>query len=234
MKILKKVVTSVIVSAFVGNASAALIYDQNLANGVFFGSGNSNGGFTVETQNGIEIGLRGKLRFDSDNLPKSIYNSNGDGTYSFDAIAPPTGFGWNPNSPSSAIWNVDWSIDTSGTIGGLAAYRYLFEIDFDPSIGTNFFTFDPTYLGNDNAVQNETAQNSWNMEFFNGPGFEYLNTANGLFDVRLSAFDGNGGLVASSSIQIIQGQIPVPAPAGIVLFLMAGAGLALRRVTSKA
>jgi hypothetical protein len=39
-------------------------FDQNLStpNGVYYGSGKVNGGFTVVQSNGIEIGLRAKLR----------------------------------------------------------------------------------------------------------------------------------------------------------------------------
>lgn len=234
MKIVKKIATLLTLAVCTSQASATLLHDQDLVNGVFFGTGNSNGGFTVDTQNNIEIGLRGKLRFDTDNQPKSIYNSNGDGTFSFDAIAPPTGFGWAPGSTSSAIWNVDWSIDVSGTAASLDTFVYLFEIDFDPSAGTNFLTFDPINSPNDNDVQNNTAQNSWNMEFFDGPGFPFLNTANGIFDVRLSALSANGELLAQSSIQILQGTVPVSAPSTALLFTLALGGIWLRQRNKQA
>ncbi|MFT5232028.1 MAG: hypothetical protein ACI9UQ_000046 [Candidatus Krumholzibacteriia bacterium] len=49
--------------------SYALTFDQNITPDVVFGSGNDNGAFTVGLQNGVELGLRGKLRFDPANMP---------------------------------------------------------------------------------------------------------------------------------------------------------------------
>jgi hypothetical protein len=210
-----------------GGANAGLLYDQNLANGVHFGSGNQNGSFTVETNNGIEIGIRGKLRFDENNNPQAIYNSNGDGTYSFDNIAPPTGFGWAPNASTTAIWNWDWSIDISGTQFAFSDLSYLMEIDYDPSASTNFLSFDPINNPNDNANSGLSQQNSWNMEFFNGL-LAYNNTDIGIYTIRLSAFDGST-LLASSSIDIIQG-VKVPEPSTIAIFALGLIGLASRRL----
>jgi hypothetical protein len=43
-------------------ASAAVVDNANLASpGVYFGSGNPNGAFTVNTESGVELGLRGKI-----------------------------------------------------------------------------------------------------------------------------------------------------------------------------
>ncbi len=64
---------------------------QDVTPDVFFGSGNDNGFFTVDLQDGvdyrIELGLRGKLRFNPSNQPQNIFNSNGDGSYDFVAGA---------------------------------------------------------------------------------------------------------------------------------------------------
>jgi len=183
-------------------ASAAVFLDQNVTNDVIFGSGNANGSFTVDRGNGIELGLRGKLRFNSSNLPENTFNSNGDGTYSFAAGLPPTGFGFAPGSPTTPIWNFEWSInsnfDGSGT--NLDALTYQIGIDFDAGVGTNFLIFDPVITAGpgfadnaygDNSTGNgagtvpttlteaqtlantkNLAQNSWNMEFFNNAPFD--------------------------------------------------------------
>src|SRR6056297_387646 len=52
---------------------------------IIFGDGNDNGSFTVDRSNNIEIGLRAKLRYNLAGVPENTFNSNGDGTYSFNA-----------------------------------------------------------------------------------------------------------------------------------------------------
>jgi hypothetical protein len=125
----------------------ALNYDQNVTPDVIFGSGNANGSFTTGVAGGIELGLRAKLRFNASNLPESTYNSNGDGSYSFIAGAAPSGFGWLPGSPTTPVWNFEFTVNTdmSGTSGlVLADLTYELGLDFDPSpAGTNYLVFDP-------------------------------------------------------------------------------------------
>ena len=96
-----------------GGAQAAVMYDQNVTGNVIFGSGNDNGAFTVDRSNGIELGLRAKLRFNESNLPENTFNSNGNGTYSFSADTPPVGFGFAPNAPTTPVWSFEWSINSN-------------------------------------------------------------------------------------------------------------------------
>ena len=134
-------------SVLCASAEATIAYDQDVTPDVIFGSGNANGGFTTDRANGVELGLRAKLRFDQNNQPQNIFNSNGDGTYTFDPGLPPTGFGWNPNSPTTPLWNFEWSVNTDydGSTGEHLDDMLSYElgIDFDPGPGTNFLTFDP-------------------------------------------------------------------------------------------
>jgi len=126
-------------------AVASVQYDQNVTGNVIFGSGNANGGFTTTRSSGLEIGIRGKLRFDAANQPQNVYNSNGDGSYTFAAGNPPTGFGFDPNNPTTPIWNFDWSVNTDfdGSSGkSVDDYTYQIGMDADASAGTNFMTFD--------------------------------------------------------------------------------------------
>ena len=62
----------------------------------------------------------------------------------------------------------------------------------------------PTYaalIANNNVVQN-----SWRHAFFaNPPAFSYDPTVDGTYDVRLSAFDASGVMLARTSIQVIIG-----------------------------
>lgn len=163
---------------------------------VIFGSGNANGSFTIDQSSGIELGLRGKLRFNDSNSPENTFNYDGVDTYTFDAGLPPTGFGFDPNSPTTPRWSFEWSINTDfDGVGGLNLddLTYALSLDGDPGAGTLYTdVFDPinqTYADHgigDNSTGNgggavaadateyssliagnNVAQNSWNYEFFN-------------------------------------------------------------------
>jgi len=139
-------------------AQATVTYDDNVTSNVIVGDGIANGGFTVDRANGVELGLRGKLRFDSSDLPQNTYNSNGDGTYSFAAGTPGTGYGFDPSSPATTpIWNIEWSINTDylgqGNNARLSGMFFQLDIDFDAGLGTNFLSFDPIHVAcSDNAL----------------------------------------------------------------------------------
>lgn len=241
----------------------SLDFDQNITPDVIFGSGNDNGSFTTDRANGVEIGLRGKLRFNASNDPENTFNSNGDGTYSFATGTPPTGFSWIPNAPTTPIWNFDWSVNTNydGTGAVLNAFTYLIGIDFDPSLATDFLEFDPikgfnqatssvqwdhgigtnaTANGGGTSISNNTsdasgyetllnnnnvAQNSWSMEFFNtGPYSSFDPKVDGTYSIYIAAFDG-GNEIARSEIQIIAGEGGAPVPDAGSAAAMLGAGL---------
>lgn len=190
-------------------------FNENVSPDVFFGSGNANGSFTVsqvdEGPHDVELGLRGKLRFNESNQPENTFNSNGDGTYTFEPGKAQPGFGFDPNSPTTPVWNFEWSINTdvNGMSGSnLSDYSFLLEIDGDPTAATDFgsFNFDPINqayadhaIGNSTGSINkavaadattyatligtrEVAQNSWNYEFFN-------ETTDSLFLEQLQDFD---------------------------------------------
>lgn len=243
-----------IAAVSIADGAHALEFDQNVTNSVIFGSGNQNGGFTTDRANGIEIGLRGKLRFDANNQPQPIYNSNGDGSYDFDAGAPSPGYGFAPNNPQTAKWNVDWSINSSFEDGqtSLAEYVYLFEIDGDPTGGVDFATvFDPLGIGlrdhsfgnnltADNAGVETDDQSTYdllrNSSNLVQNSFNYLFLAQGLS--QLSNFDPNAtgtytvrlsALDAPGGNLLAQSSIDiqvnaVPLPAAAPLYLLALAG----------
>lgn len=212
-----------------------LQFDEDVTNNAIFGSGNGNGSFTVDRSQGMEIGLRGKLRFDDNNLPAGIYNSNGDGTYTFPVGAPTGGAGWV--TAATPRWNVEWSINTDfdGTAGAtLDGFTYELGLDIDPGPGTNFIQFDPIdplaspfsfwdhSIGDNGTAtgagaeatdpatyaaliaNNNLAQNSWNIEFFNDAPFDTFDpNTPGRYDVYLAAFDGSGTEVARSNAAIL-------------------------------
>lgn len=175
MNFLVKTGLSLAMAAAGGAAQAADVTPD-----VIFGSGNANGGFTVSTgtyiddiagQIALEIGLRAKLRFNDNNLPENTFNYDGVDTYTFDAKAPPSGFGFAPNSPGTAVWNFEWSVNTDlnfdlPAIGAssLNALTYELRLDGDPTAGTNFLVFDPInpitgFPTPDNAIGNNTTGN---------------------------------------------------------------------------
>lgn len=173
-----------------GQSSATIYYDQDVTPDVIFGSGNANGSFTVDVAGGVELGLRGKLRYGASGAPENTFNSNGDGTYSFDAGIAPT------QSFPTAVWSVEWSINSNvdGSGDVLNAYTYLLGTDSDPSTATNFATSDPinaAYFDHSIGVntttdatdliaadsseyatliaQNNVAQNSWKAHWIISP-----------------------------------------------------------------
>lgn len=220
-------------------AFAAIEFDQNVTPEVIFGSGNANGGFTTDRSYGVELGLRAKVRFP---VPMNVFNSNGDGTYNHLA----------GNDAGRPLWSFEWSVNTNFDNSSnwlLDDLLYQLRIDTDPSVGTNFTTFDPINVPladhaiGDNSTasnagveatsvadyanliaNNNVAQNSWRMDFFFpafGPAFDP--NVDATYEFELAAFDG-GELVAETMMTVIVGQGgAVPEPASV----LAWAGLAI-------
>lgn len=224
------------------NVSAGLVNGTGNVNpDVIFGSGNANGSFSGEVSNNIEVGLRGKLRYNNNGLPENTFNFDGDRTYIFD----PT----QSNAPSNrSAFNFEWSVnvDASGTGGNvLADYQYLIEIDYDPSQSTAFTSFNPINVLADNSYgtnsttngggtkhtpsnvvgfinlvnSNNVAQNSWNLGFFASNGFDPQ--TEGLYTIQFSALDGSNNVLSSSSIDILYGTAPTNVPTPSMFALLA-------------
>jgi len=230
---------------FVNVAQAILVNgDGFLTSEVIFGSGNANGSWTGENIGGIEVGLRGKLRYNLGGLPENTFNYDGDRTYSFD---PATG---NPPANRS-IFNFEFSVnvnsnDSTGNV--LSDFSYLLQVDADPSAGTSFISFDPVtgfFAIPDNAtgtnatangagietpatyaarlLTDSVAQNSQNrgFGFFSGGLDPQLE---GIYTYNLLVLS-NSVVLASTSIDIVVGSLAVvPLPAALPLY---GTGLAL-------
>jgi len=228
-----------------GAAHAAVTYDDVVTPEVLFGAGNANGGFTVDRANGVELGLRGKVRFP---VPANVFNSNGDGTYEFQAGIF--------NGTENPQWAFEWAINSNydGTGGPLSAYTFSLEMDFDPGAGTNFLAWDhvsaPTAAipyavpvnpgfydhsigtnatANGAGVEaanpaayaallagNNVAQNSWRYTFYDGAPYLFDANATGTYDIRLTAYQGVTQ-VAQVTIQILVDGFVTPA-------IMFGAG----------
>jgi len=194
---------------------------------VIYGSGNSNGDFTVSIGDNVEIGLRGKIPF------AGTTNYDGVKTYSFEA-------GLLGGSLTRPTWNFDFAVnvnadDNSNNSRSIGDLTYLLSLDVDPTAGEDFaqFSLDPFNLafadhsfGNNNTLNgqgveattaaeynqlltsNNVVQQSWSYGFFPLTGFDPLDI--GLYTINLEVFDG-GTSLAKSSININVSAVPIPA-----------------------
>lgn len=219
-----------------GPALAVTEYDQDVTPDVIFGTGNSNGWFTTDRQNGIEIGLRAKVPF------TGVLNSNGDGTYSYSLAETDH----DSNAGTDNRWNFDFTVNTdfSGTTGlMLDELTYELGMDADPSLNTNFLAFDAitpgvvapffdhsigdNFTGNGAGEEasdateyqfllanNNALQQSWRYSFFASapPMTGYDPSIPGTYAVYLLAKDASGVVVARSDIQVLIGGAPAVGP----------------------
>ena len=226
-------------------ANAAIQFDQDVTGGVIFGSGNFNGGFTVDRDGvaGLELGLRAHTRFPSSDGTAAGIMSHGNGVYGNFATQ---GFFSNgsPGGPR-ASWSFDFSINSNydGTRGNLSGLTYLLNIDYDPSAGTSFLSINPLTAIADNAYGTNSglvavgdsgtsaglaattnlAQNSEQLNFFAGvPPFNP--NVSGIYDISLQAFQ-NGELVGHTEIQVDVG--PMPEPASLTIWGLGALGCAI-------
>ncbi|NCQ34420.1 hypothetical protein GW813_04935 [bacterium] len=214
-----------------------LTYDQNVTPDVIFGSGNANGHFTVDQANGVELGLRGKVRFNASGLPENTFNELAPGEYYFLAGV---GTGQSDITPT---WAFEWSVNTdfAGAGNGLVGdFAYELGLDYDPSPATNYLVFDPItpntlpmsapywdHSMGDNSTANgagveagdaptytsylqtyNVAQNSWRYSWFDG--FSTFNPNDtGVYDIYLAAFS-SGTEVARTHIEVhVYNETPV-------------------------
>jgi hypothetical protein len=204
-------------------ADAVLVYNTNVTPDVIMGTGNANGGFTVDQANGVELGLRGKLRFDGTNQPQNVFNYTGisgagHGVYTFAAV------GVNPlNGPvpswansTTPIWNFEWSVnaDYLGTANRqLNDLTYGIFIDFNPAAAdVPNLTFDPINVTfADHSIGTNATGNGAGLEAANAAGYAALINANNVaqqswnmefFDIPASAFPFNPTTLGTYTIRL--------------------------------
>ncbi len=195
LKSLTKLTLATVAAGTLGTASTfALTFNDDVTPNVIMGDGIGNGGWTVDRDNGVEIGLRAKLRHNNVGAPENTFTNDGAGTYSFDAKVAPT------QSTPTGVWSFEWSINSdyqaSASARALSALTYLLCIDIDPSQGTSFVAFDiinavnPKYaqvLWDHSLGDNSTPQGGTNKTVANpnGGGVESATSAEYLSNISL-------------------------------------------------
>lgn len=228
------------------SAMAAFTYDTDVTNGVIFGTGNANGGWTVfrDSASGLELGLRAKVRYNSagqpeNSFPFTVVDADGAGIYSFNLE------NGNPPDANDTMWNFEYSVDTNynGNGGVLSDYFYELRLDDDPSASKDFsnvYPVSPILTGDTNGGF-LTPGNLWQGS--QNPGFLPYSLAGldpdlvgAIYGVRLIAFEKeNCGFLCVSkgdqvgSVEIAVSQVPIPAPIALFLGGLGLIGVVVRR-----
>jgi PEP-CTERM motif-containing protein len=185
-------------------AGAGVVTNASLVSpGVYYGSGNANGNFAVDTENGVEIALRGKL-YQVGNI-----------TPSGNLYVAPTGL----FSPTRALWNFDYSV-AAGDLSLVGTTALITIKDIGHGTTTSF---DPSAIG-DNYHSGNGYQNSENAIFgFLGPLYDPF--ANDLFqfDFTLSGGSLQTPLAVEAFVQVGSG-VPEPSTWAMMILGFAGVG----------
>ena len=210
-------------SIFAAAVSAGLllaggVQAAELVNGAYYGSGNdyTPGNWTVSTSQGIELGLRGHIRYPPTAAPAPVGN-----VYII---------------PLNSIASYDWSFDnlTSGLLTGLTSMLTITNAaggsaSYDALLGGH--TANPNGLGGgqDSARLNFSFLNGG---MFNVGNINYDAALNSTYNVTFSV-SGTGFTTVSDSIVIQQGSgfaaVPEPAAWALMLLGFGGIGMAIRR-----
>jgi hypothetical protein len=217
-EILMKLFTTIaMASLLAGGLQAEVVtYNANVLNGVYFGTGNSNGAFTVSTGD-IEIGLRAALRQVGPITPTGNLYIAPTGTQTMPAV-----------HTNRAAWNYEYSVDLSGS--GLNLSQVTALLSITDGVTSNM-PLNLQFAGNDNAFLNGGNlgfQNSENMMFggpFAIPGYD-ANAAD-TYTLTLQVYQTQGNvLLGTDTIQV---ETVTPEPATFALFGLGLAGVACIR-----
>lgn len=195
----------------ISSASAAVVDNTSLISppGVYYGSGNANGNFAVDTENGVEIALRAHLAFVGNIVPSGNW------------YQAPVGL----HDPGHALWNFDYSV-FAGTQSLDGTNALITITDFRTG---HTGSFNPSLVPDNAHPSSGTGyQNSENLMFGFVPGFDA--SANDLykFDFTLTGGSLQAPLEVVAFVQIGSG-VPEASTWAMLLLGFAGIGLLARR-----
>lgn len=230
-------------AAFGSATMAGITYDAILATppGWYNGtSPNPNGGFTVDTEsNGIEVGLRAKLRQNP-----NVINSS---TNVYQVPAGP-----ETSAPTRAAWNYEFSINLGKSGYTLADIQdSTLTIQDITTNGTAQTVNLLTYWSDNTGYNGSTtdakaqltdigAQNSENPAFVGTSGFPLQGTYNEFapdtyrFTLLVKNDNNNDAVLATDSIDVTVAPLPSSLWAGIALMGGLGMVIAVKRVRRQA
>lgn len=142
---MKPICIAALTALIATGAQAGIVHNSNIVGNAIYGSGNADGGWTINQTGNMELALRAKVRYDlSDNQPKNVFNANGDGTFNHAA--------GNPGGANSGRgrWNLEWSVNTdaSGTGGDkLSGYNFILGVDSNAGAGTTWHSYSLVGIG---------------------------------------------------------------------------------------
>lgn len=227
---------AVTVAIFAAPATAVPTYGDIASPGVFFGSGNVNGNWTIDTDNvnHIEVALRAKDRATLQTIDGSAgaYRAN-------TGICNPTCSGG-----TKAAWNYEFSVNT-GT--DLSNYLVRIRVDTDPGAGqswtswvdvltnwsdNDYWSGSKRHASGPGALAGEFAvQQSVNPLFSDSlfqPGFDPYTP--GVYEIELAVFSRQdtslSHALASTAIVV---QVPEPGALALVGLGLAAVGFGRRR-----
>jgi hypothetical protein len=202
--------------AAAASSQAAVVYNTTLTDGVYFGSGNPNGAFAVDTENGIEIGLRAKISGIHPQITPvgNVYSIPLGQTFNFDYSFDPYANGLGSEASIAGLSELITITDAFG-----------FSTSFDPSL---------SLLGNSHLAGGPDAfQNSEKISFGFLQGAGYNPNLNDTYNVTFSVSNAAGAklLSVNNIVNIGAGAGGVPEPASWALMIMGfgAVGATLRR-----
>lgn len=200
-------VASLLAIAAATPAAATVLTDANLVSpGVFYGTGNANGHFTVDINDAVELGIRGHIYQQAASAPVG-------NLYAF-------GLG--------QTISVDFSVhEFDGSISGFPILTI-----FDVANNNNQSV--PLFFLPDNATNAPgTLQNSERLSFSFMDAF-YNSNQNNTFNVTLAYAPGGGQSVTAVLQQGSGAAVPEPATWGLMILGLGGVGATLRRARKAA
>lgn len=187
-------------------ARATIVDNADLSGlGYYNGTGAINGGFTVDTEGGVEAGLRASIRGGGGGPVTPIGN----------VYDVPTGL-----KGGDALWNFDYSVNPGNLTG---TYAVLSIINLATNQTATFTDSGATGPYGD-ATNGNGYQNSENLEFsFLGGPLGFNANANDAYDIILTVFSSADTELASVSIDVAA----VPEASTWAMMLLGFCGLGL-------